>query len=251
MKHNFMQDQVVEHFESAAEIYSSRKGVFDKTDIDLISFFKSAQIKPEKILEVGGGSGYLLDQLGKEAEDVQLINCEISYSTYKLQVNSEINLIGGNAINLPFKTNSFEYIIAKNLLHHIVGTTRKKSKNFAKMAAAEMTRVLNKNGYMMIVEEYHEYSFFAGLIFYLSLLFSLGKISLKHFDIRPKVIVSFLTPNEIHNLFTQKDMVINQVEFEKKYPNKYVNLLLMRLTPFVFDLGFLVQIRRIRKSSSS
>ena len=205
MKRGFLQDKVVQHFEESSDIYSSREGVFDVTDIELINFFKESKIKPRKILEVGGGSGFLLDQLAKEAEGIQLINCEISYRVYNKQVNSEIDLIGGNAIQLPFADNSFEYVISKNLFHHLVGRSRKASKKFAKMAGLEMNRVLEDGGYLMIIEEYHEYKVFAGLIFYISLLFSIGNITWKYFDIRPKVVVSFLTPNEIRKLFIHRE----------------------------------------------
>jgi ubiquinone/menaquinone biosynthesis C-methylase UbiE len=248
MKRGFLQDKVVHHFEESSDIYSSREGVFDNTDIEVINFFKDAKIKPRKILEVGGGSGFLLDQLAKEAEGVQLINCEISYRVYNRQINPEINLIGGNAIHLPFADNTFEYIISKNLFHHLVGRSRKSSKNFSKMAALEMNRVLKDVGYLMIIEEYHDSNFFAALIFYISLLFSIGNITWKYFDIRPKVIVSFLTQIEIRGLFNQKNSNQDQIVFEKFFPFNYKKLF-MRLFPFIFKMGYMVHFRKVEKSS--
>lgn len=248
MKRKFQQNKVVEHFETSAEVYSSRKGVFDITDKYLINFFKEEKTDPDNILEVGGGSGYLLEQLGFEAKKAQLVNCEIAWKAYQQQVNPHISLTGGNALNLPYKSNTFDYIISKNLFHHIVGTTRKTSKEFAKKAALEMNRVLKKNGCLMIIEEYHEYSFFAGLIFYISLLFSLGKFSWEYFDIRPKVIVSFLTPQEIRDLFFHQDTIQDKTELEFFYPINFKGLV-MRMFPFVFKLGFLVHIRRIEKAT--
>jgi len=248
MKRGFLKDKIVQHFETSSDIYSTREGVFDNTDIELINFFKDAKIKPRKILEVGGGSGFLMEQLVKEAEGVQLINCEISYRVYQEQVNPEIDLIGGNAIHLPFADNTFEYIISKNLFHHIVGGTRKTSKNLAKMAALEMNRVLKDRGYLMIIEEYHDFNFFAALIFYISLLFSIGNITWKYFDIRPKVIVSFLTPNEIRGLFIHQNSNQDQIAFEKFFPFNYKKIF-MRLFPFIFKMGFMVHIRQVEKSS--
>ena len=111
-----------------------------------------------------------------------------------------------------------------------------------------MNRVLKKNGCLMIVEEYHQYGFFAGLLFYISLLFSLGNFTWKYFDIRPKVIISFLTPQEIRDLFVHQDTIQDQIEFEQSYPINFTELV-MRMFPFVFKLGFLVHIRRIEKSA--
>ena len=90
MKRKFQQDKVVEHFETSAEVYSARKGVFDETDLDLINFFKEEKTNPENILEVGGGSGYLLEQLGKEAKNAHLVNCEIAVQAYKQQVTQRL-----------------------------------------------------------------------------------------------------------------------------------------------------------------
>ncbi len=244
MRRGFLHDKVVQHFEESSEVYSSREKAFDKTDIDIINFYKDLKLKPRKILEVGGGRGFLLARLEKEVQGVQLINCEISYQVYKEQANQAINLIGGNAIYLPFADCTFEYIISKNLFHHLVGVTRKISKKLARLAASEMRRVVKENGYLMIIEEYHEENFFAALMFYLSLLFSFGNVTWKYFDIRPKVIVSFLSPNEIRGLFDHQNSKRDQIEFEKFYPMQFKKVF-MRLFPFIFKMGYMVHIRRV------
>ena len=45
MKRGFLHDKVVQHFETSSEIYSSREGVFDNADIEVINFFMDAKIK--------------------------------------------------------------------------------------------------------------------------------------------------------------------------------------------------------------
>ena len=48
----------------------------------------------------------MLDLIASETDIKHLYNCEIVPEVYKKQVNKDINLIGGNALNLPFKSNS-------------------------------------------------------------------------------------------------------------------------------------------------
>lgn len=57
---------------------------------------------------------------------------ELVYEAYRKQVNGGICLIGGNALEIPFKDCSFEWVVIKNLLHHWVGGTRRESKAFVK-----------------------------------------------------------------------------------------------------------------------
>jgi len=126
----------------------------------------------------------MLDFIASETDIKHLYNCEIVPEVYKKQVNKDINLIGGNALNLPFKSNSFDYVIIKNLLHHLVGRTGRESKDNARRAIKELKRVIKDGGYIIILEQYNRHEFFKS--------FGLGKY----------VIVSFLTPNEIRKFLT-------------------------------------------------
>ena len=59
----------------------------------------------------------------------------INYTTYDL--NSPLADIKGDICNLPFKENSFDFILCNHVLEHI---------NDDKKAMKELYRVLNKNG---------------------------------------------------------------------------------------------------------
>ena len=97
-----------------------------------------------------GGSGAFLDLVLENTGIKETYNMELVYDAYKKQVNGGICLMGGNALDLPFKDRSFEWVVIKNLLHHLVGRTRKESKAFAKRAVEELIRVAKDGGLIVL-----------------------------------------------------------------------------------------------------
>jgi hypothetical protein len=130
----FTYKKVADHFKES-EDYRTRKGIIhDKEDPIMIDFIRSYASSEDKILEVGGGSGAFLDLVLENTSIKETYNMELVYDTYRKQVNGGISLIGGNALDLPFKDRSFEWVVVKNLLHHLVGRTRRESKAFVRRA---------------------------------------------------------------------------------------------------------------------
>ncbi|RLC69510.1 MAG: hypothetical protein DRI81_20375 [Chloroflexi bacterium] len=213
MQPEFLREKVIYHFTDASAAYARRRGIVHREeDPIIVDFVRKRGSDLGRVLEVGGGTGYLLDLLAEEAGVAQFYNCELVYQAYRKQVNPSTVLVGGNALSLPFAESKFDYVIAKNLLHHLVGKTRKESKGFAQKAAIELRRVVKSGGHIIILEQYHQYRPCADSLFYLTLLLSMGSFQLEVLGIRPKVIVSFLTPIEIRKLFlgayAEKDQVI-------------------------------------------
>lgn len=169
---------------------------------------------------------------------------QLVYEAYKKQVNGGICLMGGNALNLPFKDRSFEWVVIKNLLHHLVGRTRRESKMFAKRAVEELTRVTKVGGYIIILDQYNKHRFFSSVIFYLTLFFSVFGISFKSFGWSKNVIVSFLTPDETRDFLTKSDGVeiVYSMENRLDVSGRYKYMLLMS------DIGRLVVIGKVRLS---
>ena len=142
MSPNFMDRKVKEHFaDSEVYSYSTRKGYVHSEDHIIVNFIKNTCISSSQVLEVGGGSGYILDLISSETSIKNFYNCEVVPEAYKTQVNKDINLIGSSALNLPFRDGTFDYVIIKNLLHHLVGRTRKESKDNARRAIKELTEL--------------------------------------------------------------------------------------------------------------
>jgi SAM-dependent methyltransferase len=250
MQPEFLRDKVIEHFTVASADYAHRGGIIHLEEDPIIVDFIKSDIGPARVLEVGGGTGYLLSLLAKESNDAQLYNCELTYQAYRDQADPNILFIGGNGLSLPFSESKFDYVIAKNLLHHLVSNTRKKSKILAQRAAAELQRVVKNEGYIIIVEQYHQYRFCASILFYLTLFLSKGSVRLEALGIRPKVVVSFLTPSEIKTLFrsqTEQDGVIldRSTAISSASPTSPI-----RLLPLLNKFGRLLLIKTVKKRAS-
>lgn len=239
----FTYKKVADHFKESEE-YRTRKGIVHaEEDPIMIDFIRSHASSEDKILEVGGGSGAFLDLVLENTSIKETYNMELVYDAYRKQVNGGICLIGGNALDLPFEDRSFEWVVVKNLLHHLVGRTRRESKAYAKRAVEELTRVTKDGGHIIILDQYNRHRLFSSVIFYLTLFFSVFSISSKSFGWGKDVIVSFLTPDETRSFLTgagDVEMVFskeNRLDVSKKW--KY--------TLLMSDIGRLVVIGKVRR----
>lgn len=96
------------------------------------------------ILEVGCGSGEDTIYTSKASENV--IGIDVSDIALKAFSNKGFQGILTDAKTLPFHNESFDYVIASGLLHHLVG--------FGSLIEylAEFTRVARRGGYVIALE---------------------------------------------------------------------------------------------------
>jgi ubiquinone/menaquinone biosynthesis C-methylase UbiE len=113
-KQKSIRQKVVDHFKDT-DIYRVRKGIVHEEDLFLIDFIGNHMSGEDKILEVGGGSGAFLDLVIENTNVKEAYNVELVAQIYKNQANEKICLIGGDALNLPFKNCTFELVVVKNL----------------------------------------------------------------------------------------------------------------------------------------
>jgi len=206
----------------------------------LINFIcNHCALDKDKILEVGGGSGAFL--VLKNTCIERAYNVELVFKTYKNQANKRICLIRGDALNLPFADCTFEWVVIKNLLHHLVGRTRRQSRENVAQAVEELIRVTKDGGHIIIFELYNRYIFFSFVIFYLTMFFS-RFFDFELFGLGKNVIVSFLTPDEIkENLARNNIDIILKNERKISAPKKHIYRLLMP------NEGYMLIISRIHK----
>ena len=227
---SLLKGKIEDHFVEASENYVSRKGiVHQEHDPLIIKFIKNTSNSKSSILEIGGGSGYMLDLINEETGITNLYNCEIVSEVYKKQANNNIKLIQGNVLDLPFEDDNFDYVILKNLLHHLVGKTRKSSKENVKKAIQEIKRVVKNNGYIIILEQFNDNLIFSSILFYLTLFISVFGININKFGLKKNVIISFLTKKEIQTMLKENNniQVLSVNATKIKVHNKYKYTLLM------------------------
>lgn len=95
-----------------------------------------------KILDVGGGTGILGKIVKKYNSEIDFYILDKNKSMLsKANVKGLSNLLRGNSSKLPFKSESFDYVICTDALHHF--ENKIKSLN-------EMLRVLNEEGRLIL-----------------------------------------------------------------------------------------------------
>ena len=98
--------------------------------------------KGSKILDIGCAKGFLI----KDLIDIGLDAYGLDISDYAIK-NSHKNVIGrihkGNAKNLPFPDNSFDFVISLNTLHNL-------TKNECKIALKEIVRVSKGKSFIQV-----------------------------------------------------------------------------------------------------
>lgn len=130
---------------------------------------------------------------------------------------------------MPLESNQFDIVLIKNLLHHLVGTTRYNSKKNVKKAIKELKRVVKDEGYIIILEQYNAHNLFSSILFYITFFLSFFGISIRSFGLNKSIVVSFLTPKEILNMINEDDNVSICLEdsVKSEIPKKYKYTFLM------------------------
>lgn len=96
----------------------------------------------EKVLDVGGGTGRLGEMIQERVKGVEVYILDINSSMLKQADIKGLNhSIKGDSGSMPFKNNSFDFVVCTDSLHHF------KNKG---IALEEMLRVLESKGKLVI-----------------------------------------------------------------------------------------------------
>ena len=79
--------------------------------------------KGAKLLEIGCGAGRILTSIRERDKTIHLTGIDLSHNQINeaksLSKGKRLNFFQGNCERLPFKSNSFDYVIIMDLLEHI------------------------------------------------------------------------------------------------------------------------------------
>ena len=126
----------------------------DPAYVDRAEIILAEMVNKEKVLEVGCGRGFYLKALKEINPKINItgidLNKEYLEVAKKYVDNKEVKIIKGDVTNLKFDNNSFDGVIASEILEHIKDD---------KKALKEIARVLKPNGILVISVPNKDYPF--------------------------------------------------------------------------------------------
>lgn len=137
-----------EHYKKDAELFDYFE--VDKYDMDynrrLHTFIKKFVTgKNNRILDIGSGGGWSAKELSGNGS---VFLCDLSEKNLlKIKKEYNSNAAIADALELPFKSGSFDYLILSEVLEHL---------NDPKTAIKEMLRVAKTGGRIIITTPYNE-----------------------------------------------------------------------------------------------
>lgn len=116
-----------------------------------LSFIKKNIKENSLFLDIGCGTGALADEVAKLTEIQYAVGTEVAKEMYS-EESKHVELLLADGRSLPFQTNAFRIIHIDDVLHHIVGDSRRGSKKYVDNLFSELSRILKPNGYIIISE---------------------------------------------------------------------------------------------------
>lgn len=219
-------------FLKQAKIYSGKGQLVQSSLVVkyLFKYFSSyKKKKPLKICEFGGGGGGLLFQIDKEAKfPVALFNAEIVADYQKYQASKKIKFCEDSILLSNFPDKSFDCLIIRDVLHHLIGKNLRKTRENQRRALKELKRLLKPGGVILIEELVNKSALVCQIIYYFSFLNSKIGLKMPSFEISPYTIVAFLTPEKlkqmIENIFGAKSIInINFIAENENWQAKLIH----------------------------
>lgn len=156
--------------------------------------------KKIEICEFGGGAGQLLGYLQKKYPRARYTNVEIIEDYKQFLASDKIRFIVGSVLSSGFPDKSFDVIIMRDVLHHLVGRSYHETLDNQKLALTELKRMVKPGGAIFIEELTNESEVSTRLIYYLTRINSQIGINIPSLSISSNIIVSFLTHRTLSDL---------------------------------------------------
>lgn len=201
-----MQDTSVKKlFKEQVGHYSEEDQATDSYIISLVSDWikKKKFTRKIKICEFGGGAGQLLNEIGKSYPNADLINVELIDEYKRYMVSKKIKLVISSVLDSKLPNNSFDIILMRNVLHHLIGKNLNETAENQKHALFELKRMTKPGGAIFIEELTNPSAAVCMLLYLLTKLNSKLKLRFFSFYINPNAIIYFFTPTRLSNLYNE------------------------------------------------
>ena len=177
--------------------------------------------KKIEICEFGGGAGQLLGEIRKSYPNYSYSNVEIVNDYKQFLVSKEIAFVLGSVLNSHFPDNSFDVLIMRDVLHHLVGRNYKETLYNQTFALKELKRLVRPGGVIFIEELTNESELATRIIYHLSYLNSKIGVHIPSLFVNSYVIVVFLTSAKLlsscNSVFGEKNIKTQMLGVETKW----------------------------------
>lgn len=174
-----------------------------------------------EICEFGGGAGQLLGELRKSYPYYHYTNVEIVIDYKQFLVSKEITYIQASVLNSKFPDNSFDIIIMRDVLHHLIGRSFKETRENQTQALLELKRLVKKGGVIFVEELLNESDLASKIVYYLSRVNNKIGVHIPLFFISKNVIVAFLTSHKMLNMcyrvFGEEHVKKQEIQIKQKW----------------------------------
>jgi len=191
-------------------------------------FKKKKFTRKIEICEFGGGNGQLLAQIQKIYPNSSLTNVEIIEDYKRYLVSKKIKFVLDSILDSNFPDKSFDVVIVRDVLHHLIGRSYKETINNQEHALKELKRLVRPNGVIFIEEFINESRVATRAIYYLSWLNTKIGVHLPSTFISKSVIVSFLTSKKLLNMcksiFGGKNITKEELQIKVQWYFKALHL---------------------------
>ncbi len=193
---------VIKQFEDQVDLYSKHD---EEVSSPVLPFFEKNLKKigngPIHICEFGGGGGDLLRAIRKlTKKKLILTNAELVTAFKKNQALKEIRFFTRSLLDSKFADDSFDIVIVRNVIHHLIGSSLAQTRINQQHALEELVRVTKPGGYILIDEQVNNSQVACTLYYVFSRLATRLGLSVERYQITPNTIVGYLTRKELQQL---------------------------------------------------
>ncbi len=111
--------------------------------------------KPIMLLDIGTADALMLNYIHEHLSGARCVGIDFSRPLLRVNTNKEINLLAGDATKLPFKSNSFDAVVATAVIEHVPTP---------EILVKECHRVLRNNGIAILTTPVPFFDTIASLI---------------------------------------------------------------------------------------
>jgi len=165
----------------------------------LFEYFESNNCPQRlKICEFGGAGGNLLAELNRKiGERATLINAELVEKYRDYQVCDSIEFIRASILDSGFENGAFDVVIARNILHHLIGKSLASTRANQEAAVSELFRVTKPGGLVLIEEQVNQSPLACLALYHMSRFASRMEFRSKLYMVTPYTIVGYLTQRKL------------------------------------------------------